>query len=144
VLCIPGLGLLDEAVALMITQLVQKQGIGARAEQADALSMSRFFSLDTKDTVLVCLCYVENVTSAQVRYALRRLRRKAPHAYILVTLVGDTSNMESAEELGDYADIELVKGSLGATVEHILAVATGSRADRQSPPRELLRGRARP
>jgi len=130
VLCIPGLGLLDEAVALMITQLVQKQGIGARAEQADALSMSRFFSLETKDAALICLCYVENVTSAQVRYALRRLRRKAPHAYILVTLVGDTSNMASAEELGDYADIELVKASLGATVEHILAVATGSQVDR--------------
>jgi hypothetical protein len=49
VLCVPGLGLLDEAVALMVAHLVERQGIGARAEQADALSMSRIFTLDTKD-----------------------------------------------------------------------------------------------
>jgi predicted PurR-regulated permease PerM len=138
VLCVPGLGLLDEAVALMITQLVQRRGIGARAEQADALAISRIFSLDTKDAALICVCYVENVTSAQIRYAIRRLRRKAPHAYILVTLVGDTSNMESAEDLADYADTELVKASLGATVEHISAVANGAKTDGRSPTREPL------
>ena len=65
-LCIPGLGLLDEAVALMVAQLIERDGIGARVEQADALSVSRIFSLDTKDVALVCLCYVESATSAQV------------------------------------------------------------------------------
>ena len=48
VLCIPGLGLLDEAAALMVAQLIEREGIGARVEQADALSISRIFSLDTK------------------------------------------------------------------------------------------------
>ena len=66
VLCIPGLGLLDEAVALMVAQLIERNGIGARAERADALSISRIFTLDTKDVALVCLCYVENATSAQI------------------------------------------------------------------------------
>jgi hypothetical protein len=43
VLCIPGLSVLDEAVALMATQLVERQ--------ADALSMSRIFSLDTQQLI---------------------------------------------------------------------------------------------
>jgi hypothetical protein len=119
VLCIPGLGLLDEAVALMVAQLVERQGIGARAEQADALSMSRIFSLDTKDVALVCLCYVENATSAQIRYAIRRLRRKAPKAIIMVSLVGVTDGIDE-QSLREAANVEFVKQSLARTVEKIL------------------------
>jgi hypothetical protein len=87
VLCVPGLGLLDEAVALMVAQLVEREGIGARAEYANALSMSRIFGLDTEKAAFICLCYVENASSAQIRYAVRRLRRKAPKAFILVSLL---------------------------------------------------------
>ena len=53
VLCIPGLGLLDEAAAMMIAQLLDRQGIEARVEQADALSMSRISGWDTKGTAVV-------------------------------------------------------------------------------------------
>jgi predicted PurR-regulated permease PerM len=119
VLCIPGLGLLDETVALMVAQLVERQGIGARAEQADALSMARIFSLDTKNVALVCLCYVEDATSAQIRYAIRRLRRKAPNAFILVSLVGAADGLD-ADAVHAFANVGMVKQSLAATVERIL------------------------
>ena len=119
VLCIPGLGLLDETVALMVAQLVERQGIGSRAEQADALSMARIFSLDTKDVALVCLCYVENATSAQIRYAVRRLRRKAPNAFILVSLVG-AADVVDGDAVHEFANVTLVKQSLAKTVEQIL------------------------
>jgi predicted PurR-regulated permease PerM len=121
VLCIPGVGLLDEAVALIVAQLIAREGIGARTEQADALSMSRIFSLDTKDIALVCLCYVENATAAQIRYAVRRLRRRAPKAFILVALVGTTTIDEEAFK--DSADIDFVKQSLQLTVEKVLALS---------------------
>ena len=119
VLCIPGLGLLDETVALMVAQLVEREGIGARTEQADALSMARIFSLDTKDVALVCLCYVENATSAQIRYAVRRLRRKAPNAFILVSLVGAAAVVDD-DAVHEFANVVLVKQSLAKTVEKIL------------------------
>ena len=54
VLCIPGVGLLDEAVTIALAELLRRQGIGARAEPADALSMSKLFALDTKDAMLIC------------------------------------------------------------------------------------------
>jgi hypothetical protein len=130
VLCIPGLGLLDEAVALIVAQLVERQGIGARAEQADALSVSRILGLDTNEVALICLCYVENATPAQIRHAIRRLRRKAPEAFILVTLVGDTTNSDGREDLAVAADIDFVKASLRTTVEKIFAVAAGSGTER--------------
>jgi predicted PurR-regulated permease PerM len=119
VLCIPGIGVLDESLALVVAQLVRRQGIGARAEQADALSMSRIFSLETKDVALVCLCYVENATSAQIRYAIRRLRRKAPKAFILISLVGAADGIED-QAIQAAGRVEVVKQSLSATVERIL------------------------
>jgi predicted PurR-regulated permease PerM len=132
VLCIPGLGLLDEAVALMVAQLIEREGIGARVEQADALSISRIFSLDTKDVALVCLCYVEDATSAQVRYALRRLRRKAPDAYILVMMLGAAANIEAREALEGFPNTGFVE-SLDATVAQIHTAASGQQ-DRAPPP----------
>jgi predicted PurR-regulated permease PerM len=125
VLCVPGLGLLDEAVALMVAHLVERQGVGARAEQADALSMSRIFTLDTKDVGLVCLCYVENPKPAQVHYALRRLRRKAPEAFILVTLLGAMTSIDDQEVVEAASNIGVVRGSFRHAVERILAVAAG-------------------
>ena len=133
VLCIPGGGPLDDALALIVAQLLERQGIGARAEQADALGVSRIFALDTDDVALICLCYVENATAAQIRYAIRRLRRKAPTAFILVTLAGETSNTDSAEGLPAAADIAIVKGSLRAATGKILAVAANSRTERPAP-----------
>ena len=128
VLCIPGLGLLDEAVALMVAQLIERDGIGARVEQADALSVSRIFSLDTKDVALVCLCYVESATSAQVRYALRRLRRKAPDAFILVTMLGASNTTDARETLKDFPMTGLVE-SLDQTVKQVRAAASGPQDD---------------
>lgn len=89
VLCVPGRDLLGEAFALIVAQLVPKVGIGARAEQSDALSISRIFSLDTQDVELICLCFLGDVTTAQIHYAVRRLRRKMPHAFIILTLSGN-------------------------------------------------------
>jgi predicted PurR-regulated permease PerM len=132
VLCIPGLGLLDEAVALMVAQLIEREGIGARVEQADALSISRIFSLETKDVALVCLCYVEDATSAQIRYALRRLRRKAPDAYILVTMLGAAANIEAREALQGFPNTGVVE-SLDETVAQVRTAASGQQ-DRAPPP----------
>jgi hypothetical protein len=137
VLCIPGLGLLDEAVALTVAQLVERHGIGARVEQADALSMSRIFSLDTQDVALACLCYVEDATSAQIRYAIRRLRRKAPKAFILVALLGGAGNIVDPEALKEPANVEFVKQSLAKTVEEIHRISSAIIKSNDLPPADF-------
>jgi len=121
VLCIPGGGPLDEAAALMIAQLLGRQGIGARVEHADALSMARILGWDTKGVALVCLCYVADASSAQIRYAIRRLRRKTPDIPILVALLGDADDIKDQDLL---AKTEFVQHSLRSTVDQIVATAS--------------------
>ena len=129
VLCLPGVGELDEALALVVAQLVERRGIGARAEEAEALSMSRIFSLDTKDAKLICLCYVETVTPAQIRYSVRRLRRKTPDAHILIGLMGETQEMDDAAPNVSYA-----RGSLADTVDAVFTVAANAGAGEEAEP----------
>jgi hypothetical protein len=125
VLCIPGIGPLDEAFTLIVAQSIERQEIGVRAEQWDALSR-RVFSLETDGVELVCLCYLASVTSAQIRYSVRRLRRKAPDAFILVILAGEATNFDMKAVFQTSEKIEFVQQSLGETVAKVLAIATGS------------------
>jgi hypothetical protein len=120
VLCIPGIGLLDEAAAILVAQLVERRGIGARAEQPEALSLSRILSLETKDVALICLCYVGSATSAQIGYAIRRIRRKAPDVFILVALFGNDESIEGIDQHGDVG-VGVALQSLHTTVDEIVA-----------------------
>ena len=121
VLFIPGPSLLDEAAAGMVAHLVERQGIGARAEQVAALSMSRIFSWETKDVTLICLCYVEYATPAQIRYAIRRVRRRIPDVAIIVALFG---NAERFEEFEETDGAHFVQQSLRDVVARIVAAAS--------------------
>jgi len=135
VLCVPGRDLLGEAFALIIAQLVSREGIGARAEDRDALSISRIFSLDTEDVGLVCLCFIGETTSAQIHYAVRRLRRKMPQAFIMLTLIGSSATFD--EQFMSSAGIGSIQTSLGATRDEILKVVKGGR--HQPPALKIVR-----
>jgi len=131
VLCMPGRDLLGEAFALIIAQLVSRDGIGVRAEHPDALSISRIFSLDTEDVRIVCLCFVGKTTGAQIHYAVRRLRRKMPQAFILLTLIGNTTVFD--EGFRSSAGIGSIQTSLIGTRSEILKVVDGNREHVQTP-----------
>jgi hypothetical protein len=104
----------------LVAQLVERRGIGARSERPDALSLSRILSLDTKNVVLICLCYIGNATRAQIGYAVRRVRRKVPGAFIVVSLFG---NATSIEGLDHHGSLDVVTQSLHATIDKIVAAA---------------------
>lgn len=113
----------------MLTHLVERQGIGARAEQADALSMSRMFSWEITGVFLICLCYIEHATPAQIRYAIRRIRRRSPDVLILVALFGNTEQIDGEAESGT----EFVQQSLREGVAKIVAVANNKAEPQPGP-----------
>jgi predicted PurR-regulated permease PerM len=132
VVCVPGNGPLDEALAHVVAHLAERRGFGVRTEGAGALSLSQIFSLDVQDTRLICVCYLEDVTPAQLRYTLRRLRRKAPNAHILLSLMGDTANIDEEETLAGADNVRLANDSLADTVDAIAAIASEDEAAREA------------
>jgi predicted PurR-regulated permease PerM len=135
VLCVPGLGPLDESLALVIAQLLERRGLGARAEPADALSVSRIFSLDTTGVAFVCLCYVESANQAHIRYAVRRLRRKLPEAPILIALFGENSANDPEQGKAALPNTSVASRSLSAVIEQIVAASGARAAPEQALPR---------
>jgi predicted PurR-regulated permease PerM len=122
VVCVPGNGALDHGLSLIVAHLAQRRGFGVRVEKAGALSMSRIFSLDTSNARLICVCSIEDVTTAQMRYALRRLRRKAPTTPIVVGLLGQTKHFEDNEVLAENANVRFVKESLQQIMDTIATI----------------------
>jgi predicted PurR-regulated permease PerM len=107
VLCIPGSTKLDEAAAMALAQIMRRRGFGAEAETADALSMSKFFSLDLANTSLICVCYLDRPSSARIQYAVRRLAKKSRSAGIVLALLGT----DSATPVETASNAHLAEGS---------------------------------
>jgi predicted PurR-regulated permease PerM len=84
VLCVAGRTGLDEAAASMLAQILSKHGLGARVENAEALSATNVIRLETKGTAIACISFMDTSSIAQMRYAIRRLRRKLPDAKIIL------------------------------------------------------------
>ena len=84
VLCIAGRTGLDEAVAVMLAQILSKQGIGTRLEGVDVLSSANIFRLETKGIAMVCVSFLNTSSIAQMRFTIRRLRRKLPGVVIVL------------------------------------------------------------
>jgi predicted PurR-regulated permease PerM len=125
ILCIPGSSKLDAAAALILAFLLRHDGIGAMAEEADALSMSKFFSLDMTDTSLACVCYVGQASAAKLQDAVRRLNKKNANARILLALLGS----EAATPMMGAVGVEVCSGSFGAALEAINQAKTKPRGE---------------
>lgn len=85
-LCIAGRQGLDEAVAIMLGHLLTQQGYRVRILTADLLDRSMPTEPAESDVALVCLCYLDPLSRAHIRLALRRLRKRHSGARLLVGL----------------------------------------------------------
>ena len=128
VLCIPGLGLLDETVAMPLAQLLRREGVSAEAKEAETLSISKLFGLELKDVALICLCYLEHATPAQLHYTSRRLRRKAPGVSILVGIFTETGQTPDSDPQQLPEGVEFLQGPLSAGVKRISEILSRPRA----------------
>ena len=84
VLCVAGRTGLDEAAASMLAQILSKHGLGARVKNAESLSSTNVFHLETKGIAIACISFMDDSSTAQMRYAIRWLRRKLPDAKIVL------------------------------------------------------------
>jgi hypothetical protein len=128
VFCIPGLGLLDETVAMPLAQLLRREGIPAEAKETETLPMSKLFALEIKDVALICLCYLEHATPAQLHYTSRRLRRKVPGVSILVGIFNETGQTPNSDPQQLPEGVEFLQGPLSAGVKRVSEILSRSPA----------------
>jgi predicted PurR-regulated permease PerM len=124
VLCIGGRSQLDEAAAVLFAQLCSAHGLTARVEGPEVLSTANIFRLETADVALICLCYLGTRNPAHMRYAVRRLRRKLPHAKIMVGCWTDDGG--SAGQLREATNVDFFASSLREATLMCVASASGN------------------
>jgi predicted PurR-regulated permease PerM len=87
VMCVAGRGPLDEGSAAMLAQLLAKHGLDAKVVPHDTVSRSNILGFEAEGVAMICISYLDiSGNPAHLRYLLRRLRQRAPHACILVGL----------------------------------------------------------
>jgi hypothetical protein len=71
----------------MLSQLLEKHGVGARVISSDAVSRGAIGELDISGVAMACVSYLNSSgTMAPLRHLVRRLRQRLPGAPILVGL----------------------------------------------------------
>lgn len=112
VLCVAGRTPLDEAAAVLFSQLSNAHGLAARVEPADALSTTNIVRLDTAGVAIICLSYLDASSPAHMRYSVRRLRRKFPTAPIVLGCWAENVDKDALEELRETTKADTAAGSL--------------------------------
>jgi hypothetical protein len=91
VLCIPGLGRLDVCAALVVADVLKRQGIVARTAESPTV-------VEADNARTICVCFLEDVTEARTDFTQRKLSRQAPSAKIVVCLLGEPKDIKDSEE----------------------------------------------
>ena len=69
-----------------------------------------YFRWKTKDVALICLCYLEHATSAQLHYTSRRLRRKAAGVPTLVCIFNEAGQTHDGDPQQLPESVEFLQG----------------------------------
>jgi hypothetical protein len=135
----PSCGPLDEAASEMLAQLLDKHGLGSRLIPHEAVSRSSIYNLDMSGVQMICISYLEiSGTPAHLRYLLRRLRKQAPQAPILVGLWPAEDAVLKSETMRTTLGADYYVSSMRDAVVQCLKIATGE----QELPQTVTSGQA--
>jgi hypothetical protein len=125
VICIGGRTPLDEAAAALFVHLLHgEEGIAPRVEPASALTPAGLLRLDAAEANVICLSYLDSEAGhAQVRYAVRRVRRRFPQAVILTCFWTADEAPGRAQQLCDAAKADKCAFRFGQALHVIREIA---------------------
>ncbi|HUC71050.1 MAG TPA: AI-2E family transporter [Stellaceae bacterium] len=88
VVCMAGRNELDEAAAMLLASLLRARGHAAYVFPADSPAALGSDRVALRDATVVCLSLISTSSAARARLIVRRLRRRAPRARIVVGFWG--------------------------------------------------------
>jgi outer membrane murein-binding lipoprotein Lpp len=75
---------LDEIAAIILAQLLRRQGMQAQVLMKDAVSRAAIAHFDAKGARILCICYIDDLgRQSHLRFLLRRLRQRMPAACLM-------------------------------------------------------------
>ena len=135
VLCIAGRSALDEAAAALLAHVVEKHGIGATVVSASDVSPANLAKLEVGNVQVVCVSYLDPGNYKNVRYLMRRLKKRFASAHPIAGFWGhaesDSSYLDSVEAM----EMD-VAGSLTEAADRILVLARSAKDGTDAPPME--------
>src|ERR1700744_4253783 len=126
VLCIAGRGPLDEAAALLLVDMLDKYGIGARVVSSDQTSAAQIEALDSDGVRVACVSYLEPGTYKNARYQVRRLRKRMPGVPVMAIFWGLGDDHSRYLDSVEATESDVVTTGLKETIHHVLAFARRS------------------
>ena len=111
-LCIGGRTDLDFAAAEMVAQVVGERGIGARVLPPISISQHGINQLNLAGVEVVCLSYLHNQPDTYVRFASRRLKKRAPGLRVVVCLWNAPPALRQTANLAERLAVDSVAFSV--------------------------------
>ena len=105
VLIISGRGPFDDAAARVLSQLLLKHGLSSKIVGTEAITTANLFSLDPKGVAMICCSYVDPASLIPARTAVKRVRRRAPKADVMVCLWHSTDADDKVVDRDVAADL---------------------------------------
>ena len=122
--CMAGRGPFDDAVTAMLVQALDRRGLNPRFVRHQDTSRTELARLDLSDVDIIIVSYLELTGSpAQLRFLIRRLRKKAPQARIIVGLWPDGEAALSDDAIQMALGADGYVGSLSTAVTAAVAFA---------------------
>jgi hypothetical protein len=122
VLCVAGRGPLDQAAAALLTNLLERRGIGTRVISREDASPTNVHRIDPTGIQAICLSYLEPGNPTNARFLVRRLRKQIPRAPLVagfwLLVQGDTNLQGWIDATG----CDFVAFDLSAAVEQIVKI----------------------
>ena len=107
VVCVAGRNELDETAALLLAHLLRLRGSSAQVFSADALADGSALSV-LKDATTVCLSLLSTSAPARARHLVRRVRRRAPRARLILGFWAlDAERLATADAAADVVSTSL-------------------------------------
>jgi predicted PurR-regulated permease PerM len=139
IFCVAGRNELDEAAASLLVHLLRLESRFQVEEAlpADALASDNSYRTPLKDATLVCLSLISTGSLARAHYLVRRVRRRAPRAKVVVGFWGTPPREIAADEARIATSADLIATTLREAMANIAAVLTSESlvARVHSPPK---------
>jgi hypothetical protein len=128
IVCLAGRNELDLAAAWLLQYLLRLRGHRVQVFSPDALASFTLDPLPLRHVAVVCLSLLSTNSAARARYLVRRVRRRARRARLLVGLWGHGAEAFSPAEVTAATAADKVVTTLAAAIADIEAALNEGQA----------------